>query len=160
MINKYGTKVKKNKLNITASKWQNHCYFFPQTFTVVLTVPVLRLWLIISACKCCERALARDRGDGQFVMPVKQFTSAPQKIKLNVSNKSLHWIFTHKAWQGGEKKDEIIKMRKKKKKSCQKLGASLDGKSRIQTVLTLWAKYLKKKNLKKARTHTNLILKN
>lgn len=60
------------------------------------------------------------------------------------------------------RKMKLLKCAKKKKKRChrQKLGASLDGKSRIQTVLTLWAKYLKKKNLKKARTHTNLILKN
>lgn len=68
------------------------------------TVPVLRLWLISSACKGCECAVARERGEGQFGIPVEQFTSAPQKIRLNVSSTSLHCTFIHRAWGEGQRK--------------------------------------------------------
>lgn len=64
-----------------------------------VTIPVLRLWLINSACKCCECALARERGEGQSAISVEQFTSAPQKIRLNVSSTSLHCTFTQRAWR-------------------------------------------------------------
>lgn len=62
-------------------------------------VPVLRLCLINSACRGWECALARDSGDGQFAIPVEQFTSAPQKIRLSVSSKSLHCTFMQRAWR-------------------------------------------------------------
>lgn len=71
------------------------------------TVPVLRFRLISSACKSCECVVARDRGVGQLAMPVEQFTSAPQKIRLSVSSKSLHCTFIQRAWR--EKKTQKMR---------------------------------------------------
>lgn len=48
--------------------------------------------------------MARERGEGELAIPVEQFTSAPQKIRLNVSSTSLHCTFIHRAYREGERK--------------------------------------------------------
>lgn len=66
------------------------------------TVPVFRLWFNNSACRGCECAVAKERGEGWLSTPAEQFTSAPQKIRLSVSSTSLHCTFIQRAWRKGE----------------------------------------------------------
>lgn len=70
---------------------------------------MLRLWRSNSACKGCECAVARDIGE-QSAEPVEQFTSAPQKIRLKVSCKSLHCTFMHRACRHTEGERERAKL--------------------------------------------------
>lgn len=56
--------------------------------------------------------MARDIGEYQVAIPVEQFTSAPQKIRLKVSSRSLHCTFMHRAY-GGEIERETEREREK-----------------------------------------------
>lgn len=59
-----------------------------------------------SACSGCEWAVASASGESQVAIPVEQWTSAPQKIRLSVSSKSLLCTLTHSACsQGASERD-------------------------------------------------------
>lgn len=93
--------------NIKHQQKQKCFLWLPEGIDIV---PVLRLCLIISACRGCECTLAMYSGVGHFSIPVELFTSAPQKISLKVSSKSLLCTFMQRAcrWQGTEKKQTTL----------------------------------------------------
>ena len=66
--------------------------------------------------------MARDIGEYQVVIPVEQFTSAPQKIRLKVSSKSLHCTFMHRAY-GRESERERKRERERESSKINKLNS-------------------------------------